>query len=174
MPVVYETLKSAVRSCIGERGLYVTSLTMLPNGELLACPHYGSQQLHRVSIWRSTDQGRSWQQVQTHGDELFGAGALLKCLRDGTVLLHTGALYRSTDAGVTWKRVECPVSASIRSIVERPDGALHIFDSDASWYVGHEPAPRSLLGISDEWYRETNQGVLAVRSTWRTTSTDGA
>ncbi len=174
MPVVYETLKSAVRSCIGERGLYVTSLTMLPNGDLLASPHYGSQQLHRVSIWRSTDQGRSWQQVQTHGDELFGAGALLKCLRDGTVLLHTGALYRSTDAGVTWRRVECPVSASIRSIVERPDGTLHLFDSDASWYAGHQPPPRSLLGISDEWYRETNQGALAVRSTWRTTSTDGA
>jgi len=173
MPVIHETLKPAARTCIGHRGLYVTSLTRLPNGDLLACPHFGSQQLQRVSIWRSTDEGKTWEQVATQGDALFGAGALLKCLQDGTVLLHTGALYRSTDNGVTWQHIDCEETGIIRSIVEQPDGSLLMFGSEGSWYAGYEPPPRSLLGIAPKWYREGSQGAVAMRSAWRVRSTDG-
>ncbi len=173
LPVVYETLVPAMRARIGYRGLYVTSLIRLPSGDLLACPHYGSTDLQRVAIWRSSDEGMTWEQVATRGDELFGAGALLKCLQDGTVLLHTGALYRSTDSGVTWQQIECEETGPIRSIIEQPDGSLLMFGCEGSWYAGFEAPPYTLLGSVPHWYREGSQGSVAIRSAWRLRSTDG-
>lgn len=173
LPVIHETLKPAVRTRIGYRGLYATSLTRLPNGDLLACPHYGSTDLQRVSIWRSLDEGKTWELVPTQGDVLFGSGALLKCLPDGTVLLHTGALYRSADSGVTWQRIDCEETGMIRSIIEQSDGSLLMFGSEGSWYTGHEAPPHTLLGLAPQWYREGSQGSVAIRSAWRLRSTDG-
>ena len=191
LPIVHETLKAALRTRIGYRGLYVTSLTGLPNGDLLACPHYGSTDLQRVSIWRSSDEGKTWELVETQGDTLFGAGALLKCLKDGTVLLHTGALYRSTDAGVTWQHIDCKETGIIRSLIEQPDSSLLMFGSEPSWFLGYEPPPRSLLGITYDkievpvmkygipidnpgmWYRETSYDLKARRTAWRLCSRDG-
>ena len=173
MPVVHQTLRPAARARIGQRGLYVTSLVRLPNGDLLACPHRGSTDLQRVSIWRSSDEGRTWTPVKTRGDALFGAGALLKCLKDGTVLLHTGALYRSTDDGVTWQHVECEETGVTRGIIEQPDGGLLIFGAEVSWYLGCEPPPHSLQGTSSAWYRETSAGSRAIRRAWRLASRYG-
>jgi len=60
-----------------------------------------------------------------------------------------------------------------RSIVELTNGELLMFGSDSSWYAGHEPPPRELLGVSREWYREGSQGMMAMRSAWRIRSQDG-
>ncbi len=173
LPVAYETLVPAMRARIGYRGLYVTSLARLTNGDLLACPHYGSTDLQRVSIWRSSDEGKTWELVPTQGDVLFGSGALLKSLPDGTVLLHTGALYRSTDSGVTWQQIECEETGTIRSIVEQSDGSLLMFGSEGSWYLGCEPPPDTLVGLASTWYKETSYGSRATRVAWRLRSTDG-
>ena len=52
-PVIHEALKSAARARIGERGLYVASVTQLADGNLLACAHSGSSEAQRLSVWLS-------------------------------------------------------------------------------------------------------------------------
>jgi photosystem II stability/assembly factor-like uncharacterized protein len=172
LPVIHQSLSMAARSRIGYRGLYTTSLVRLEDGTLLVCPHYGSVELNKVSIWRSEDEGITWKEVQIQGDELFGSGALLHYLQNGTVLLHTGALYRSDDSGITWKKISCTDVGIIRSIVKKTDGTLMLFGSEASWYSGYEPPPRTLIGIAPQWYREGAQGAVAMSTAWRICSKD--
>ena len=172
-PVIHERLKSAARARIGERGLYVASVTQLSNGNLLACAHYGSSEAQRLSVWLSNDLGGTWKQVQNKGDLLFGSEATLKTLKGGSVLLHTGVLYRSEDNGLTWKIVNCPDVGLVRSIVEQADGTIFLFGSESSWYSGLEPPPASLLGLQKNWYREGAQGSVAIRTAWRLSSNDG-
>lgn len=172
-PVILESLKPAARARIGERGLYVASVTRLLNGNLLACAHFGNTEAQRLSIWISKDAGASWQRIHNKGDLLFGNGATLKTLKNGAVLLHTGILYRSDDHGVTWKSVNCLEVGVVRSIVEQVDGTLFLFGSESSWYSGLEPPPVSLLGLQKNWYREGAQGSVAVHTAWRVSSNDG-
>ena len=172
MPVVFETIKPACRVRIGGRGLYGGALAALGNGELLACTHFGSEQLQQVGIWRSIDQGKTWQQVATQGAELYGSGAMLHALTAGAVLLHTGALYRSADNGVTWDKIACPETGSVRNVIEQPDGTIEIFGSQTSWYAGQEAPPRTLAAEGAPWYREGAAGTVVRRRTWRIHSTD--
>ena len=172
-PVIYERLQSAARARIGKRGLYMASVTRLSNGNLLACAHYGSSHMQRLSLWRSSDLGGSWKRIQNKGDLLFGSGATLKTLKDGSVLLHTGGLYRSEDGGVTWKIIDVADVGMTRSIVEQVDGKILLFGSKNSWYSGWEPPPVSLLGFQKDWYREGAQGSVAIHAAWRLSSNDG-
>ena len=172
-PVIHEALKSAARARIGERGLYVASVTQLADGNLLACAHSGSSEAQRLSVWLSNDLGGTWKQIQNKGDVLFGRGATLKTLKDGSVLLHTGVLYRSENNGLTWGIVDCPDVGLVRSIVEQADGTLFLFGSESSWYAGLEPPPPSLLGPQKQWYREKALQSVAIHTAWRLSSNDG-
>ena len=172
MPVTFESLKPAARVRIGRRGLYVTSMVRLPDGTLIVSPHTGSLQLQRVSIWRSADEGSTWQQVRTAGDELYGSGAALHCLSNGELLLHTGALYRSTDGGTTWRRTDCPATGTVRTIVQREDGGLELYGAHTNWHAGLEPPPAMLQEVAPG-FRQKAAGASAGSRMWRTRSNDG-
>ena len=171
MPVMFETLKPAARVRIGGRGLYATSLARLPDGALIASPHIGNPDVQRVSIWHSIDEGLTWQQIDTRGDELYGAGTALHCLTDGSLLLHTGTLYRSADGGTSWRRIACPAVGVVRNIVTHTDGTLEIYGAHTDWHAGHEPPPETLQGIATG-YRQKSAGARVDRRNWRTRSTD--
>ena len=171
MPVIFESLKPAARVRIGRRGLYATSLARLPDGALIASPHTGSLELQRVSIWRSDNEGRSWRQIETRGDELFGSGAALVGLADGTLLLHTGTMYRSSDGGTSWQRLECPATGAVRGIVAQADGTLEIYGSHTDWHAGYEAPPATLYGIATG-FRQMSGGARVSHRNWRTRSND--
>ena len=135
--VTHLELKPAMRARIGQRGLYKTALVRLPSGTLLTTPCSTEGSLFRFAVYRSADEGRTWEEIQTEGATLSGGQEpALTCLEDGTVLLLTeqvtgdGArLFRSTDEGITWTRLECEFSTSTRNMLEQADGSLLLFDA---------------------------------------------
>jgi hypothetical protein len=153
------TSKPAVRSHIGPRGMYKTGLAYLANGDLLACP---CTELERggkwtMAVFRSTDEGKTWQPVETRGDELLGKEPALTALSDGGVLLvtshpHGFRVSRSDDNGVTWATTPIggdfgeellwqPMYEMVRNVVEEPDGSLMLLMSSGKW--ADRTAPRS-------------------------------
>ena len=61
----------------------------------------------RMMLFRSSDEGRSWQHVYTDGSSLLGKEPTLVCMSDGTVLSvsdhpHGFRVSRSEDDGATW------------------------------------------------------------------------
>jgi hypothetical protein len=155
------TRQPATRSRIGWRGLYKTGLTRLPNGDLLVCPCFQADDgKYRMVIFRSTDEGKTWSQVETKGDELLGKEPALACLRDGTVLLvtshpHGFRVSRSEDGGVTWKTTAIgqvsdalnwgPGYAMIRNVLESEDGTLTLLMSKGTYYNLSAPPSRAWL-----------------------------
>lgn len=69
------------------------------------------------TVLRSTDQGASWQYVNTGYKGSLWTGC---ALRDGTLLVAglRGTVYRSTDDGRSWQPVASGTKSSITDIVE--------------------------------------------------------
>ncbi len=137
--VAHWTLKPAMRARIGQRDLYKTSVALLPNGEVLATACYRDEEdTFRIKIYRSGDEGRTWQQAPAEGAVLLGKEPSLTCLEDGTLLLMTQVigvgvgLYRSIDGGITWTEPQCEPSRYTRNILPQVDGGLLLFDNGPS------------------------------------------
>ncbi len=139
--VAYQQLEPAMRARVGHRGYYKGNIVRLPDGQLLANPSYNGKRMN--AIYRSTDDGRTWQQVQTQGVELRGGGeSRFTCLDDGTVVLSCGGgIYRSTDQGVTWTQSDCNRGSGGygNNIIQQPDGSLLVFGSTGTYYPASEP-----------------------------------
>ncbi len=156
--VAHWKLKPAMRARVGGRGHYLKgAMVRLSNGDLLASPAYDRKK--KTHIYRSTDGGRTWELVETQGDEFTGGGeSRFTCLANGTVLLnHPGGVYRSTDNGVTWSRAQCDqgYGSGANTIIQQPDGSLLVFGSTGTDFSGvHPDAPPSTAG---RW-RSTDEG----------------
>ncbi len=143
--VAYWELKPAVRTRMTPG--YKGTLVKLANDELLAYDYLSV-------LYRSTDEGRTWEREQELPDELrFGAESRLTCLRDGTVLARRSTspyICRSTDGGHTWEKHQREIIRPVRGrshemyardLIEQPDGSLLIFGSDGVFYPSTDTSP---------------------------------
>ena len=164
--VAYWTRSHAVRTRIGGRGLYKPGFTQLPNGDLLAGPCYRAEDGRWcIDMFRSTDEGRSWTQVETKGDELLGKEPALITLGDGGVLNvtshpHGFRVSKSNDDGVTWRMTAIgevyedatfgPGYEMVRNVLEDSDGSLTLLMSKGTCYDPDAPPSRSWLFRSSD------------------------
>ena len=135
---------------------YKGAMGRLPDGTLLITPL--NRGTGTCDIYRSEDNGLTWNQVETQGVPLAGKEQSILCLPDNqTVLLTTQkngtTLYRSPDGGVTWDTIDYgDKSLSYkRDLIRQSDGTIYMFNS-----VGH---------------RQEHSGPNSVA--WRVRSTDG-
>ena len=163
------TRQPARRSHIGPRGMYKTGLTRLANGDLLACPCTETTKGGKwpITVFRSRDEGETWQRVETQGDQLLGKEPALATLSDGRVLLltshpHGFRVSRSDDQGQTWKTTLIGSAAdddklhwdgcyeTVRDVLEEPDGSLVLLMSLGTWGNREAPPSQAWLFRSDD------------------------
>lgn len=140
------TRRPAARSRIGRRGLYKTGLARMPDGTILATPSYrGEDRQMHLTVFQSRDEGLTWSQIETRGEELLGQENALIALRDGSLLLLTGGLtvLRSEDCGIIWKRCHLFEGCElVRNVLEDPDGGLTLLATKGTYYpLSHPSAP---------------------------------
>jgi len=118
---------------------YKGAMGRFSNGTLLISPlsQYDSN-AKICSIYRSDDNGLTWDRTKTEGVAIAGKEQSMLCLPDNkTVLLttqHDGSgttLYRSTDGGVTWAKIDYgDHSLSYkRDLISLSDGSIYMFNS---------------------------------------------
>ena len=140
---------------------YKGAMGRFPNGTILISPlsQYDSN-AKICSIYRSDDNGLTWNKIKTQGAALAGKEQSMLCLPDNkTVLLttqHDGSgttLYHSADGGVTWAKIDYgDHSLSYkRDLIYLSDGGIYMFNS-----VGN---------------RQEVEGPNSIA--WRIRSTDG-
>ncbi|MBI2193470.1 MAG: exo-alpha-sialidase [Planctomycetes bacterium] len=138
------TRRPATRSRIGRRGLYKTGLVQLFDATVLATPSYrGEDRQMHLTVFQSRDEGLTWSQVETRGEELLGQEHALVCLQDGSLLLYNGrAMLRSGDRGVTWETCHVFDAEMVRNVLEDPDGGLTLLMTKGTYYpLSHPDAP---------------------------------
>ncbi|MAE65028.1 MAG: hypothetical protein CMJ18_12225 [Phycisphaeraceae bacterium] len=118
---------------------YKGALGRLPDGELLISP----MRDETLDIYRSTDDGRSWDRVVTCGANLRGKEQAMLCLEDDDTVLLTAqltgvpkgdnesALFRSADRGRTWEEIDFGEGSTSyrRDLVRLSDGSVALFNS---------------------------------------------
>ncbi len=158
--VYHWSCEPALRSHVGPRGMYKACLARLADGALLACPCTEERRGGRyiMNVFRSRDEGATWEHVETGGDELLGKEPALVTLRDSGLLLltshpHGFRISRSDDGGVNWRTraLDGTLSDTLnwdrngyrttRSVLEEPDGGLLMILSKGVFFA--EDAPQS-------------------------------
>ena len=131
------TSLKAVRTQIGWRGLYKGSLAVLEDGSLITAvcewEKTGSWPVH---IFRSFDNGRSWQQAE-YTPPLFGKEPGLTLLKTGGLLLtlenSDDTVAYSDDRGKSWivtsMKPEGENTRTVRSPIEHADGSVSLLRS---------------------------------------------
>ena len=143
--IAYLRLAPAQRTTIGHRGLYKGALARLPDGTLIATPSYRNV----VKVYRSADDGNTWEFVDTPGFGGKEMGAAV--LRDGTLLnLHGGGIYRTTDGGEIWDmyRVSGLRFGLVRNVVEQDDGSLLMVVGTGTYYDRKAPPSKAWRLVS--------------------------
>lgn len=165
--VIQWSRQPATRSRIGHRGLYKTGLTQLRNGDVLACPCYNDKAAGkwRIAIYRSRDEGATWEKLDTSGDELLGKEPAIQVLSDGGVLVltshpHGFRVSRSDDGGTTWRTYPIgPVTEevkfvpgfnAVRDVLVESDGALTLLMSKGTYYDLSAPPMQAWLYRSED------------------------
>lgn len=133
----------AMRRRIGSRGLYKAGFARLPDGALVATPCFrASDTLYFTNIFRSSDNGSSWQRI---ADGPPGKEPTLLALAGGDLILLTEDLerrgnefrcFRSTDGGMTWSECQMPgmgAATTTRAIYQCASGGVRLFVSGGTW-----------------------------------------
>lgn len=97
------------------------------DGTILVAAEFGK-------VFRSTDKGATFNEVQTGYEGSFWGGMSLK---DGSALVFgmRGNVYRSTDDGVTWAKIDSGTDKSVGGGVELGDGKVVLVGLQG--YVGY-------------------------------------
>ncbi|MGN8005956.1 WD40/YVTN/BNR-like repeat-containing protein [Acidovorax sp. 22279] len=95
----------------------------------------------RGAVLRSTDNGASWEAIETGYPGSLWTGIALK---DGDLLVGglRGSLYRSSDRGSTWRALKTGTTSSITGIVQLPDGTVQAVGLDGVLLTGRENGER--------------------------------
>ncbi|HEY4344896.1 MAG TPA: YCF48-related protein [Parvibaculum sp.] len=85
-------------------------------------------------VYRSTDQGKTFTEINTGYEGSFWGGMSLK---DGSALIYgmRGNVYRTTDDGVTWAKIDSGTDKSVGGGVELDNGTIVLVGLQG--YVGY-------------------------------------
>ncbi len=156
------SMKPAVRIQVGPPGSYKGCLAIMPNGDLIATPmNPDITGMYRSLVYRSVDDGLSWEQVAAPAD-LPGKEHGLAALSDGTLLHVSNGISRSEDGGKTWEAcyTQLPGAAFSRNVEERPDGSLLLIGVNTK----QPSAERLLLCTSHDRGRSWDAKEVPVES----------
>src|SRR5262249_42112351 len=92
----------------------------------------------RMGLFRSADQGRSWEDMElkrfspiTYGRDVKVSpqdGNTIYCALSVAAASHDGGIYRSRDAGQTWQRFDkVQVHGTIMSVALHPSDAKQVY-----------------------------------------------
>jgi photosystem II stability/assembly factor-like uncharacterized protein len=85
------------------------------------------------AMFRSTNDGRHWAMIKLEWNNALEA--LHRDSRTGTLwAMGVRILLRSTDQGVSWSRVTLPAVATVRHMVELPEGALLVVGGQGAMF----------------------------------------
>ena len=117
-----------------------SSVAMLDGSIVLIGGRISNSAGFKNDVWRSTDKGATWTQVNASADWSARAGHSSQVMPDGSIVLMGGRVYdsnsadgfkndvwRSTDNGATWTDVNASAGWSARcaqSSVSMPDGSI--------------------------------------------------
>jgi hypothetical protein len=177
-------------------------LAHLPGGILLACSGQPSTQAvsRPLGLWRSGDNGRTWQQAGIPDTDVIGVAAdplthtvIAAAAADGaTGGLGHGGIYQSLDGGLTWKRVQRSIGADevqslaiagkpARAFVVTPDAFW--FGKGRAWRAGTGAAGQVTLTLAtgpntaEPLYAGTVGGLwmsVDFSRTWRAVARNGS
>ena len=113
-----------------DEDLHLNALALTPTGTLLLAGERGL-------LLRSTDQGVTWQRIESpYESSFYGLSPL-----GGTSMLAYGLrghLIRSDDDGRTWQPVPSAPTALIATSVQRPEGALVLAGQARAFLVSRD------------------------------------
>lgn len=117
---------------------YGHSTAVMPEGSILLTGGYSFGPGYWNDVWRSTDKGATWTQVNASAGWAKRYGHSTAVMPDGSILLMGGSynneiyyhdVWRSTDDGATWTQVTASAEYTARgwhSSVAMPDGSIVI------------------------------------------------
>jgi beta propeller repeat protein len=137
-----------VTASAGWAGRYDQSSVALPDGSIVLMGGINAEGVTHYfnDVWRSTDYGETWTQVNASAGWSSRCRANCVTLPDGSIVLMGGSqggytryndVWRSTDNGVTWTQMNASAGWSKRyghSSVAMPDGSIVVmggYDGDA-------------------------------------------
>lgn len=76
------------------------------------------------SVYRSADNGKSWERLATGNKGTLWAGVVLD---DNTIIVGgiSGKIMRSTDGGKSWSAIVSGTKSSITDFIQLPNGQIH-------------------------------------------------
>ena len=146
---------------------YLASSVALPDGSIvmMAGTMDNSQYSFMNDVWRSTDKGATWTEVNASPGWSGRSAPSSVALPDGSIVLMGGVGYgggfwhdvwRSTDDGATWTRQTASPGWSARgyqSSVALPDGSIVLMGGENS------------TGFTNDVWRSTDKGATWTQQT---------
>jgi len=151
------------------------SVVALPDGSIVSMGSYninfaagrlGIANIYYNDIWRSTDQGATWTEMNASAGWTPRTGASSVALPDGSIVVmggnrqdngYSNDIWRSTDQGATWTEINASAGWTPRtgaSSVALLDGSIVVMGGIDGY--GH--------GLNDVW-RSTDNGVTWMEQT---------
>ena len=132
------------------------SSVVLPDGSIVLTGGLDDSERYKNDVWRSTDNGKTWMQMNASAAWSARYGHSSVALPDGSIVLMGGYtrydrlndIWRSTDNGRTWTQMNASAGWSGRaghSSVALPDGSIILMGGIGGYYA------------SDVW-RSTDNG----------------
>lgn len=151
-----------------------TNIKSLQNGDLILSGFY------TYEIFRSSDDGASWQMLEIDSIQSFPAGSLYASSSGALIAYGLEHLYRSTDQGQNWQKIDGTDFFGTLGLVQLNDGTLittdvnnkfvRSNDDGLTWHVfssNHDftqilPTRLSngiIFGISNALYQSADGGI---------------
>jgi uncharacterized delta-60 repeat protein len=139
------------------------SSVAMPDGSIVLMGGWNSSYvIYKNDVWRSTDNGATWTQVNASAGWSARFGHTSVVMPDGSIVLMGGSdggwkndVWRSTDYGATWTRVNASSGWSGRvshSSVAMPDGSIVLMGGNSAINI-----------FKNDMWRSTDNGITWIQ-----------